>query len=1173
MKSLKKILAVFLCFAMLAGLVQLTSVAADERTVSSLPFMSISDTHYYPESLMGSRGEDWLSFCRLESKMYNESEQIIRTGLDTIVARAKKQGVKYILVAGDLTKDSEYAAHTGLAAIFEEYQEKYGVQFLVINGNHDINTVKACTFENDKKESTRAITAAEFPEVYKNCGYGDAIDRYAYPEKGDKIPGALSYVYDLDDNYRLIVVDSCKYSFDEPDKDLTSGMVTDELMDWIKGWADKSKEDGKTPFVMIHHNMAPHMEVEPSITFAFTLDDYMPVAEKFASWGINYTFSGHLHTNDIAAVTNDDGQTLYDVETNSLTGYPNQYRENTLVTKANGQTALSSTAVDFDEVAKFSFDGTTYDNNSYKYKAFDLCFGGGLTNDGKADVTAFLVGIVKNFAGSYVDGINEAGGIIPFLKTMNIDVEKILADFLKPYIGNGIKIGDYNIFSVDNLMWFLNDLCDQISDLYLKSPDNLYALLESIVDTLVDFKVSDVPCTKFIEKFGFGNENEPGTLGDAVLSAMYYWYTGNEDTSDDAFINDVIDGFENGDTAHNLFYKVIDVVLNDLVDDALLSKLEIRVDKLLSDTVLQKKMGEGINYLLKYVLKGDFTYMNLVNTVFAIGFLPYKDLYDVLDQLLLKKYLTESQLESIGIFVAYVLNDFANDSNPKKMGDSGVTYTSSVQAVEATRENYRLPTMVSVTLGEDSQTEATVSWFSKFSLDGDIEIYKSDSEPKFSGQPTTQASFSISKESQTVERSFPGIDLGIFGLFQYAFDMNRHTVKLSNLEPGSTYYYRVGNAKYGWWSQTGTIKTADGSKNTTFLHMSDPQSQNARQYNRAWKQVLKTASSLYPRSAFILNTGDLVDHGDNNKQWQYMFDCGADTLMNTFMMPVSGNHEAMGTNATANYFVLPNMPEQNTESGVYYSFDYNNVHIAVLNTNALESDDTLSKEQIEWLKKDMNASSAQWKFVALHKALYSQGSHYKDDDVCALREQLGALMPQLDIDMVFQGHDHVYMRTASLANNEKLETQTVYLKRGDEYYKTQVRPDGTSYVITGCSGVKTYIANDNAKTDKYFPRAEKILSLDLPMFAAIEIEDGVLYFSAYALKDGEATKVDRFAIQKDLTQGQVAPDYKEAEDEDNKDSASSFLKVMLEYIIKIFKIVWNIFAIYIAGVDVDKVNK
>lgn len=1169
MKNFKRALSLFLVFALVMSFASLTSYALPEhgKTVASLPFATMSDIHYYPESLMGSRSSEWLEFCRLESKMYNESEQILRTALDTLAERAKKNGIKYVLLPGDLTKDSEYEAHAGLARILEEYEAKYGFQFLVINGNHDINTNKAMTFENDKKESARAITADEFREVYKNLGYDLAIDTYA--EKGEKIQGALSYVADLDDDYRLIVVDSCLYSFDEPGKDLTSGKVTPELMQWVKKWADKAKEDGRTPLLMIHHNMAPHMECEPSITFAFTLDNYLEVSEQLADWGIHYSFSGHLHTNDIASVTNDNGETLYDVETNSLTGFPNLYREMVISTYADGESELEANVVDFDAEKNMTFDGVTYDNGTYKNKAFDLCFGGGLAENGKANVTKFLVGIVKNFAGSYLTKITEAGGILPFLKTMNIDVEKILSDFLKPYIGNGVKLGSVNIISVDNLMWFLNDLCDQISEIYINNPENLYAFLEPIVQKLVDFEVADIPCTKFVDTLGFGSRDRNGTLGDAVLSAMYYWYTGNEDTSDDAFLTAVIDNFENGTLFHDFFYFVIDVALNDIVEDGLLSKLEIRVDKLLADTVIQKKMGEGINYLLKYVLRGDFSYLNLVKTVFMLGVLPWSSLYDVLDGLVMSKYLTESQLESIGIFVAYILRDFSSDENPKKLGDYGVSYFTTPVTPAATRENYRLPTMVSQVMGEDSQTQSIIGWFSKYSLeDSDIEIYKADSEPAFIGKAGAPDGVTVETKSEKVTRSFPGIDIGIFGLFQYEFKMVRHTAFISGLESGSTYYYRVGNAERGWWSETGKITTADGSKDVTFFHMSDPQSQNVRQYERAWVNVLKNAFEMYPNASFVLNTGDLVDHGDNNHQWQYMFDTASKYLMSTSMMPLSGNHEGKGTNATANYFTLPNMPQQDTTTGVYYSFTYNNVHIAVLNSNDLdEGTKGLSAKQLEWLKADMNASDAQWKFVALHKSPYSQGSHYKDDDVCAIRKQLSTLMPELGIDMVFAGHDHVYLRTASLINNEKTATEISYLEKDGEIYKTQVTPNGTTYVITGCAGVKSYIQNDPSLTDEYFPRGEKVFSLDCPMFASVEIKDGVLYFNAYGVDENGTQNVDRFAIQKDKAQGNVVEDYKEAEETVNDDEAKSFILSFFDKLFKILKVAFRVFLIYVVKID------
>ncbi len=1164
---MKKFIALLLTLTIAFSAVGSISYAIDfksDKVVTSMDFATISDLHFYPESLM-SDSKAWEEYCESTTKQFPQSESIIRTAIETAMTR--NPDLKYILVPGDLTKDGEYESHIKLAEILEEYEEKYGVDFLVTTGNHDINQEKSSTFANGKQEKARALQASEFDDVYKNLGYDLAVSRYS--EDDANIQNQLSYAADLKDNkgnysYRLIVIDSCIYAFDgqTPFKE-TGGRITPELMAWVKGLAEDAYKNGKTPMVMLHHGLAPHMETEPSITFAFPLYDYLEVAEAFASWGIHYAFSGHLHTDDISSVINDDGEVLYDVETASVTSYPCTYREMTINTYKDGESDMNFESIPFDDAVPYTFDGVTYEKGAYAYEVFQLSFGGKYTEDGKADATAFLVALVKSMISKYIVSIKEAGSIGEFLKTMNIDLEKIIGDFLSPYIGEGIKLGGYNIFSVDNIMWFINDLLDQVYDLYIEDEEKLYTLLSDIIGEFISIPVSELPCTKYIDTLGFGDKKKPGDLGDVILTVLASWYTGNETVEDDEFIKDVLKNFEEAHLIETVFNKLVDLILHTLLEDSILSKLEIRVDKLLNDDCIGKQMGKGVNYLLSYVLKGDFTYMNLVNTVFALGILPYKDIYDILDQELLQKYLTFSQFEGIGAFVAYVVNDFTNDVNPQLKGDYDVTYSTRKVEVPVTRENYRLPTMVSVTLGEDND-EAVISWFSKSTVDGDIEIYKADSEPNFKGKATEKADFKIDLKSESVTRSYFGIDIGIAGFLPYEFKMNRHTVTLSNLEKGAVYYYRVGSEEKGWWSETGTVRTADSSKNVTFLHLADPQSQSQAQYERAWAKVVDTAFEVYPEADFIVNTGDLVDHGDNQKQWAWMFNTASDNLMSTYMMPASGNHEAHGTNALDNYFVLPNAPEQDKTGGVYYSFDYNNTHFAVLNTENLNENEGLSDDQVEWLRADMNESKAQWKFVVLHKAVYSQGSHYEDDDVCAIREQLQVLMPELDVDMVFQGHDHVYMRTGSLVNNTLTPYDTAYLNSEGKVYKTQVQPTGTTYVISGTCGVKTYIQNDVTLTDEFFPRGEKMLSVDYPMFSAVRIEDGVLYFDAYTVTDDGAKVVDSFAIQKDKSQGDIAEGYTPpADDKDETSKGSDAIGKILSFLMKVANVLMNIAKWYI----------
>ncbi len=1171
MKSIKKFISVLLTLTLLLGTVSLAASAGlwKSKEISSLSFTTLSDPHYFPDSLTGDNCAAYQDYCKGNSKLYAQSESIIRTAIETMVKRNPE--LKYVLVPGDLTKDSEYAAHTGLAEIFLEYEEKYGLEFIVTNGNHDINTTDASTFENGKKEQGRCITSDEFKEVYAELGYDLAFETYedyykkTYPGEGTDVRNKLSYVVDLDDYTRLIVIDSCVYSFGAPEKQHTAGNVSEETMKWIEGLAKDAKENGKATMVMIHHGLSAHMETEPSITFAFPLDNYMEVAEQFASWGIHYAFTGHLHTNDTACVINDEGDVLYDFETPSITGYPCTYREMTLSVFEDGESEMETESVEFDNAYEFTFGGKTYEKGTASAAMFDIGFGGNITEDGKADAAVFLADMACSLVEGYVNQINEAGSVDAFLKSLNLDLGALIGGFLEPYIGEGIKLGGYNIFSVDNIMWFINDLLDQIYDLYIKEPQKLYDLIYSIVEKLGAFEVSEYPSTAFVDSLGFGGEGTKGDFGMLILTVMAYWYSGNEDASDDKFIQDAIERFRSGELLEKLFNTLVDIILNDVLDEALLSKLEIRLGKLMNDDVIGKSMGDGIDYLMDVVLHGDPTYMNLVDTVFALEILPWTSIYDVLDDLLISKYLTDSQFEGTGTFVAYIINDFTSDENPKQKGDYGVTYSSEKCEVEATRANYRLPTMVSVTMGEDSETSAYINWFSKFSVGGDIEIYKADKEPSFKGVPTENADFGIKLDSKQVERTFPGIDIGIIGFITYIFKMNRHTVSLTNLEPGATYYYRVGDAEKGWWSETGKITTADGSKNTTFFHMTDPQSQSEAQYERAWATITETAFNLYPDADFIINTGDHVDNADNTKQWQWMFDTASTEIMSTFMMPTAGNHETHGEFALYNNFALPYAPEdQDFATGTYYSFDYNNVHVAVLNTNDLDENEAITAKQIEWLTKDMQESDADWKFVALHKAPYSHGSHYEDDDVCQIRDQLQNLMPALGIDMVFQGHDHVYMRTGSLVGNANTAYERTYLNHNGEVYKTQIEPTGTTYVISGTSGVKTYITNDNSVTDEFFPRGEKMLGVDAPMFSAIEIEDGVLYFTAYTVDKNGAAIADKFAIQKDTTQGDVAEGYTEPEEpaEEEANKVIETIKKVVEVLTKVIKVALNIYKLY-----------
>lgn len=1167
MKLSKRIISVILSALMLFGCCSVAisgaAVTGDsDEVVASLPFAAVSDIHYYPPSYTGNSCEAWQKYASMNAKQFEESEALVLSALDSIALKAEETGYKYLLIPGDLTKDSEYEAHTRLAAILEQFEKNTGIEVFVINGNHDINVIDACTYENGTKESARAITQAEFREVYKNLGYDHAISQYAPPEGTHQ--GGLSYAADLDDNYRLIVVDSSKYDPDVPAKQQTDGMITEDNMEWVQKMAADARREGKTPILMTHHSIAPHMKLEPSVTYAFCIDDYMWVAESFADAGIHFAFTGHQHTNDISSVTSDNGNVIYDCEVGALTGFPNYIRDVVITTYGDGESDMTYNTYDVDLAHPVTVNGTTYPQ-PFSESSFAINFGGRISDDGYADAKAFFMGIIESYLLPYVQKINTAGGINEFLKTMDIDLEQLLGDLLAPYIGDGIKIGNVSIFSVDNIMWFINDLMIQIEELYINDPDKLISLLDSVVEKIVNLKVSDVPCTKFLDTYHFGDTENGGTLGDFLLSVMAYWYRGNEDCSDDAFVLDVIDRFQNGDHAEMLINTLIDIILNDILYDAVLSKLEIRLDKLVDpNSSFSTILGCNINYFVDTILRGDTSYLNLINTVFGLGILPYSGLEDILNSLM-DEYITPSQLESIGNQVAYCAMDFASDENPKAMGDDNVTYSSDKVEPEVTVYNYRLPAMINVTPGAD-KTSASISWFTKESVAGaDIEIYEADDFTAFTGTPTDadDVDFTFAVENEKVTVSYPGIDFGIFGLFYYDFELNHHVATVTGLQENKKYLYRVGDAEKGWWSETGSITTQDGSDSVTFINVTDSQSQTLLQYQRGWQNVMEKAFELYPDTDLVLHSGDAVDNPKNVNQWQWLFNTASSEIMSTLILPTSGNHEEFEDYAMVDKFALSNIPEQDTATGAYYSYDYNNVHFIILNTNDLNDDDGLSDSQIEWLKKDAAASDADWKIVSIHKAVYSNGSHYDDDDVCAIREQLSVLMPELDIDLVLQGHDHVYMRTYALDSNLVTDIERVYLSHNGKQYAADVNPTGTSYVISGTSGVKIYNQKDASLTDELFPRAEKIIDVDASMFSAIEINGSILYFDAYTVNGDEAVSIDSFAIQKDTSQGVYAGDCEDiSAAEKNAANEDDFLTKLIGFFKKLMTVLFNIFNMY-----------
>ena len=356
-----------------------------------------------------------------------------------------------------------------------------------------------------------------------------------------------------------------------------------------------------------------------------------------------------------------------------------------------------------------------------------------------------------------------------------------------------------------------------------------------------------------------------------------------------------------------------------------------------------------------------------------------------------------------------------------------------------------------------------------------------------------------------------------------------HKVTLTGLTAGTTYSYKLKGDN--GWSEPGTFTTDNGDDQVNLIAIADVQASNIENFRKGVR-TLQKGVDLVGNPDAVLNMGDFTNDSDNH-EWNLnaeAFDALAQTIT---YAPVAGNHDGLGVwHWFENLFCLDTSESVQTLNGVNYSFDYGNVHVAVVNTNDLAS---VTLPQLRWLKNDMNRTDKDWKIVCMHKSPYTLGKDGKWPDAMFLRVSLVPVLDSCGVDLVLSGHDHQYLRTKSLKGG-----------------KVAADGKGTTYVLCGTAGSKRYEIRDFLLGKTSFLTTDKIAAMTVQkggkddldryhtcyfkdgtfdnidlnrvggVFNTISVDGGKLTFKSYVLKDleeGETedvlTEIDSFELQKE----------------------------------------------------------
>jgi acid phosphatase type 7 len=291
-----------------------------------------------------------------------------------------------------------------------------------------------------------------------------------------------------------------------------------------------------------------------------------------------------------------------------------------------------------------------------------------------------------------------------------------------------------------------------------------------------------------------------------------------------------------------------------------------------------------------------------------------------------------------------------------------------------------------------------------------------------------------------------------------------HETHLCGLEPATVYVYRVGGVGEGGaekWSEehefrTAPLRGADASEQVTVVVLGDTRGGYATWGELLASAITKTSPDL------ILFTGDAVNFGQIQEDWDAFLEAGEPVLRQFPMIAAHGNHD---TNSI-NFFSLLAMPGNEQTFGL----DYGPFHLTVLNDSP-EDNTEITGKQRDFLAQDLAAHDADpWKLVMHHKPIYSAAGNHGSELI--LQNTWAPLYDQHHVDLVINGHDHDYERTYPMFAKQVKSSPA----------------EGTVYLVAGSAGAELYDAGMKAWT-AYSEKTQN--------FVVLKIRAGELDLQAY----------------------------------------------------------------------------
>lgn len=261
--------------------------------------------------------------------------------------------------------------------------------------------------------------------------------------------------------------------------------------------------------------------------------------------------------------------------------------------------------------------------------------------------------------------------------------------------------------------------------------------------------------------------------------------------------------------------------------------------------------------------------------------------------------------------------------------------------------------------------------------------------------------------------------------------LRSNKVSLAGLQPGTTYYYQVGDGET--WSDTQSFKMpAAGAESTNFFILGDIQSSDTANLSH----VLKDLASDETVYDFAIQTGDAIDNvTEYVKNWRpFLTTVNSKTLGGVDMIHVMGNHEYYGDLDGEISNAIYDLPVSTQNS--WYKMEYGKVCVVAINNG------TKLAETLADIAENLTTDCI-WKVLVAHEPIYGTESVSATPEIISSIEKAG-------FDFVFGGDDHAYARTYPMIGGIKQAEDSrggvVYYVCGDLSGKSNAFHERDEYV-------------------------------------------------------------------------------------------------------------------------------